>query len=457
MVVVAHEDDDLLFINPDIQQALNAGHSMVVVYVTAGDLGDPDHDQYWQDRERGILAAYEHMLGDRDAPAYVAPPATSALWRHEPAKVGPLQFDRFHADSSGRGVDIIFLTLGDYQTQCLWEDTNGCSGLDPNPPAPPYLAFNRTCPGNAPAAACAPLQPEALTRDDLITGLALVMMQYDVDRVATTDSSALHFDLLGDAGASPGYSEYWDHYFVGLFTLSALVRAQSQVGHPIAFADYRGYTIAREPATLDDEAACDKLDTFAHYAMFDNKIVSEQKRASFAECPECALHDDYGVSAPGSWQRRQLSSTSLELTGEVKLRNGDSCVTLGAGGLSLASCAAATAWTVLAGRQLCATNQCLTEAATGAHINTPVPDCNGQPCTPVPPVFPSDPVAVTTYMPGSELQVFYVLDSGQIRTAEGRCLAVENGAVVTADCAAARQGDHVADRPVDAQTWTVAP
>ena len=39
MQIVAHEDDDLLFMNPDLEHAIDAGSCVRTIYVTAGDAG----------------------------------------------------------------------------------------------------------------------------------------------------------------------------------------------------------------------------------------------------------------------------------------------------------------------------------------------------------------------------------------------------------------------------------
>jgi GlcNAc-PI de-N-acetylase len=36
--IVAHQDDDILFMNPDILDSVTAGHREVTVYLTAGNL-----------------------------------------------------------------------------------------------------------------------------------------------------------------------------------------------------------------------------------------------------------------------------------------------------------------------------------------------------------------------------------------------------------------------------------
>jgi LmbE family N-acetylglucosaminyl deacetylase len=59
--LVAHEDDDLLFMNPTILQDIQAGYCVRTVYLTAGDGGQGQY--YWLDREQGDEAAYNLMDG----------------------------------------------------------------------------------------------------------------------------------------------------------------------------------------------------------------------------------------------------------------------------------------------------------------------------------------------------------------------------------------------------------
>ncbi len=61
MQVVAHEDDDLIFQNPDILHDIDAGRCVRTVFVTAGDAARGE--LYWKSRENGSRAAYAHMAG----------------------------------------------------------------------------------------------------------------------------------------------------------------------------------------------------------------------------------------------------------------------------------------------------------------------------------------------------------------------------------------------------------
>ncbi|KAG0756724.1 hypothetical protein G6F22_020200 [Rhizopus arrhizus] len=64
LAFVAHLDDDLLFMNPDIASNIEAGGCVRVIYLTASDAGEGDG--YMLGRERGIRAAYAYMAHKPD-------------------------------------------------------------------------------------------------------------------------------------------------------------------------------------------------------------------------------------------------------------------------------------------------------------------------------------------------------------------------------------------------------
>ena len=59
--LVAHEDDDLIFLNPDILDHIQSGRYVRTVYLTAGDGGSGS--SYWLGREAGTRAGYESLVG----------------------------------------------------------------------------------------------------------------------------------------------------------------------------------------------------------------------------------------------------------------------------------------------------------------------------------------------------------------------------------------------------------
>lgn len=76
MIVVAHQDDDLLFMNPTIAHAIDGDEPVTVVYLTAGDFGQ--EESYWGAREDGVKEAYAWMAGDDD-PTWIDETVTLSL------------------------------------------------------------------------------------------------------------------------------------------------------------------------------------------------------------------------------------------------------------------------------------------------------------------------------------------------------------------------------------------
>ncbi len=60
--IVAHQDDDILFMNPDILNSVVAGHRQVTVYITAGNIGRSTDLNYSLAREEGAIAGYSKLL-----------------------------------------------------------------------------------------------------------------------------------------------------------------------------------------------------------------------------------------------------------------------------------------------------------------------------------------------------------------------------------------------------------
>jgi hypothetical protein len=63
MHFVAHQDDDLLFMNPDIATSIAYGNHVVSVFLTAGTaVGEDEFEPRLIEREIGILNAYAYMV-----------------------------------------------------------------------------------------------------------------------------------------------------------------------------------------------------------------------------------------------------------------------------------------------------------------------------------------------------------------------------------------------------------
>src|SRR5688572_26709823 len=67
--VVAHPDDDLFFMNPDIYQTIRAGLPTATVYITASEISGAGNTpaQKAKSLQRGVQDAYARMAGVPDA------------------------------------------------------------------------------------------------------------------------------------------------------------------------------------------------------------------------------------------------------------------------------------------------------------------------------------------------------------------------------------------------------
>ena len=61
MVIVAHQDDDIIFFGTDVIADLKANRCVRTIFVTAGNAGGTNG--YWGSREIGAVRAHAKMLG----------------------------------------------------------------------------------------------------------------------------------------------------------------------------------------------------------------------------------------------------------------------------------------------------------------------------------------------------------------------------------------------------------
>src|SRR5215471_17188285 len=109
MYFIAHPDDDLLFVNPEIENAIVQGRTVRIVYVTSGDNGQPA--SYWQSREAGMKSAYATM-------AAVANTWTCATQAYAGKNVTQCSL------TPKPQVTILFMRLRDGQVPQLWATSN---------------------------------------------------------------------------------------------------------------------------------------------------------------------------------------------------------------------------------------------------------------------------------------------------------------------------------------------
>ncbi len=227
--VVAHQDDDLLFINPDISGDLAAGRCVVTLFTTAGDAGKGV--RYWRGREAGSMAAYAAMAG------------VPNRWTVDSLMAGDRPLTRMSL--VGAPVSLVFLRLPDghgyavsnFETlHKLWTGA-----------IPTIHAID----GSA-----------SYTKESLTETMTAVMDTTRPSVIRTLNYAGPLHD--GDHG---------DHHTAGYLTLAAHKGYRA----PHRIYAYMGYQISRRPANLTTAARDAKLGAFLAYAPFDSHVCRTRK------------------------------------------------------------------------------------------------------------------------------------------------------------------------------------
>lgn len=213
LVIVAHQDDDLLFMQPDLIQAVRRGGGVTIVYVTAGN---DNHDvAYATKRYDGVMAAYSAATG-------------ASGWRCGWLELVGHAAEHCRLDDAK--LSLVFLGYPDGGKQgqfsssllALWE-------------------------GRITGAETIAERPARYDRDGLIATLAAVIHTTQPRTIRTLEVAATH-------GV-----DHSDHMFVG--ALAVLARA----GSDIELLSYRGYNISGEPIDAFAPITTVADDAFAHY------------------------------------------------------------------------------------------------------------------------------------------------------------------------------------------------
>lgn len=222
--VVAHQDDDLLFINPAVSDDIAAGRCVVTVFITAGDAGR--RPAYWRGREAGAMAAYAAMAGVPNE------------WLEDSLVVDGHRIARVSLLRTG--IELLFLRLPDAKGN----------------PMRPGQSLKRLWRGEIGSIGALD-SAERYTRAGLVGTLTSLMDTYQPDEIRTLD----YHGPYGDG-------DHADHHTAGYLTYAA--QRQYRSAHRIT--GYMGYPLDHEPENLTESERDDKLAYFLAYAPFDAKV-----------------------------------------------------------------------------------------------------------------------------------------------------------------------------------------
>ncbi|MDT9693725.1 PIG-L family deacetylase [Streptomyces sp. P9(2023)] len=251
MQIVAHPDDDLFFMNPDVIHTLSNGVPVISVYVTdGGSFGEnlipgrpkppADVPAYVSSRQQGLRQAYARMLG--------APLFTSWERRTIPLPDGR-EAEINVLENQGRRAELIFLNIRMHAKHHgkpvnmahLWGTPGVRLPTQPTPGSPVERSFS-------------------YGRDELVGALVSLLRRYRPTLIRTLDpdpDAQVHDKRHPRGSDQVGYSDHPDHTATGLFAWRALAEWADGTarGKVPAFhtESYRGYYNQRWPHNLPAE------------------------------------------------------------------------------------------------------------------------------------------------------------------------------------------------------------
>lgn len=248
MNVVAHQDDDLLFMNPDLLQSINAGHCVRTVYLTAGDSGSDVF--YWLARERGSMAAYSKMLN------------SNSPWIERTIKLSDQLYVAAASPRANDNFTLIFLRLADGSPEGKGYGSSNLESLQ-------QLATAEI------ATMKAVDKQSNYSLEQVLLVIEKFMQIYRPAEVRT----------MSPQDHDPEAKEHSDHMATGVLTSKAYYNYQG--GKPMPITYYLGYPTRNMPVNIFDADLQQKTDAFLAYGRFDGATCRSEQ--------ECNDSGNYGL------------------------------------------------------------------------------------------------------------------------------------------------------------------
>lgn len=270
MQIVAHQDDDFLFMNPDIQNDISQKLGTITIYVTAGEANGADpcknqnievaRQKHATARQRAIKATYAQMANPKLTPLE----ADNAAWIREliTPDLGvqwPHTVERYTLKDFPQ-IRLIFMNLREagedpQQGQTLWNMLSN-HNLQTNTIVPSCGSYAQC--SNSPN--CNPNTPwQNYKQADIVNVLSRLIQMYQPHVIRTLDPQP--FQKLGSDNLCPGGGLYdvcfdnLDHTAVSRYVNQALAsyHGPNSSGRSTVVY-YKGYSFINYPRNLGSEA-----------------------------------------------------------------------------------------------------------------------------------------------------------------------------------------------------------
>ena len=242
MNIVAHEDDDLLFMSPDIQANIDNDDCIRTVYLTAGDAGQDKY--YWIGREEGSEAAYASMANIH-----------KEEWVQRTVKATDSAYFTIANHPKNKKLSMIFMQLPD-------GNING-SGFAKYQ----YNSLSHML--NTTGTITSVDGQSTYTTASLEATLETIMKQYQPTTVRTLST----YD-------GPNFPDHSDHHMTNIIThqvLNKYLSANSIEPSTVPIISYMGYPVRLFPVNVTGPAFDRKLATFLAYSQDDPAVCHSQQ------------------------------------------------------------------------------------------------------------------------------------------------------------------------------------
>lgn len=306
--VIAHADDGLYFMNPDLEQSLRCGARSVTVCLTGGEAdgrnvsrGAPASGSVPRDRPAFARA---RANGLRAAHAAMATGNPAAPWDIDALSLLPGLQVEVHTLRDAPHHQLVFLEL--VEARAVWQArTTSLRGL--------WLGAADTLPTLRPAGT--PVERRFhYTRDQVTQTLLAVYERVRPTVVRTLDPNAAHSRKRPPATldrdprlAGLRYYDHQDHIASAYFAQAALAAYQDRAPHrPPLVENYLGYEAGVLPNDVDRRTARRKAQLLSLYGWADHRRCGDP-----AGCGDRKVGGSALTGGSGNWTR----STRLRAPG----------------------------------------------------------------------------------------------------------------------------------------------
>jgi len=255
MNIVAHEDDDILFMNPDIIHELDQGYCERSIYITAGDAGEGIF--YYISRQKGSEAAYAQMLHIPN------------VWIEKIIQLAPNEYVTMASPKNNTKVTLVFFHLPD-------------GGLENTGFAPTgFQTITKLFRGNIKTIDSVDRQ-SSYTLPNLENALINLMTFFTPAEIRTQSTYS---------GDNTPIKDHPDHNTVGAIVTIAAGQYNNDIygnltSIPVEY--YEGYPMRLSPANVFGDDLLLKEAAYVAYGTFDPSTCS-----TVAQCNQIATYSSY--------------------------------------------------------------------------------------------------------------------------------------------------------------------